>query len=69
MGAYLDLQRFITSHKDCAGRVGIELPEPPTASGYPLVARCACGAALRQWVSPASAIHDLVFSTLLASPN
>jgi hypothetical protein len=67
MGVYREIQQFVEAHKGC-GKVRGTV-QPPTADGYAVSVACACGEGLSRWVTPESARHDLIFSTLLCSPN
>lgn len=67
MGVYSDIQQFIESHKRCGQVTGHV--QTPTPEGYSVSVACACGEELSRWVTPAAARYDLIFSTLLCSPN
>ena len=68
-GVYGALIRFRREHAAC-GRVQVDMPQPPSASGYELRACCdGCGALLQRWVTPELARLDLIFSSLLCSSN
>jgi hypothetical protein len=41
----------------------------PTAAGYHLEVRCACGEAFQRWISPAIAAANLIHSRLLTAEN
>lgn len=68
-GVYSALMRFRREHAGCGG-VRLDMPEAPTSSGYELRADCrGCGARLQRWVTPQLARLDMIFSSLLCSPN
>jgi hypothetical protein len=67
MGVYREIQDFVEAHKTC-GKVTGSVARP-TAEGYGVSVSCACGEELKRWVTPESARHDLIYSTLLCSPN
>ncbi|PYM14729.1 MAG: hypothetical protein DMD81_17045 [Candidatus Rokuibacteriota bacterium] len=67
LGVFRQIQEFVEVHKACGKVTGTV--EPPTAEGYTVCVTCACGEELSQWVSPESARFDIIFSTLLCSPN
>jgi len=68
MGVYREIQAFVEAHKDCGGKVTGTVARP-TAEGYGVSVTCPCGEALNRFVTPESARHDLIYSTLLCSPN
>ncbi len=67
MGVYSEIQQFIESHKSCGQVTGHV--QTPTPEGYSVSVTCACGKEMSRWVTPAAARYDLIFSTLLCSPN
>ena len=67
LGVFRKIQEFVEAHKGC-GKVSGTV-EPPTADGYTVCVTCACGEVMSRWVTPESARYDLIFSTLLSSPN
>jgi hypothetical protein len=68
-GVYAALQTFIRLHNDCGEIVAVSA-EPPSLEGYRLSAVCrGCGAGFERYVTAAAARLDLVYSTLLVSPN
>lgn len=67
MGVYSDIQQFIETHKAC-GKVTGQV-QTPTAEGYCVSVTCACGEQMSRWVTPEAARQDLIFSSLLCSPN
>jgi hypothetical protein len=68
MGVYREIQDFVEAHKGCGGKVTGSVARP-TAEGYGVSVSCGCGEELKRWVTPESARHDLIYSTLLCSPN
>jgi hypothetical protein len=67
IGIFRDLQDFAATHRGCGTVIGHA--EPPTRWGYRVWARCTCGELLERYVTPEAARLDLIFSTLMASPN
>lgn len=67
MGVYDEIQDFIATHKPC-GRVSGSV-DMPTGEGYSVSVSCTCGKTLSRWVTAESARQDLIYSTLLCSPN
>jgi hypothetical protein len=67
VGVFDEIQHFIAAHKPC-GRVSGTV-EAPEDDGYAVKVRCSCGDTLRCWVTAEAARHDLIYSTLLYSPN
>jgi hypothetical protein len=67
MGVYREIQKFVEEHRDCGKVTGTVAR--PTAEGYSVSVACDCGEVLNRWVTPESARHDLIYSTLLCSSN
>jgi hypothetical protein len=67
MSVYNEIQQFIETHRGC-GKVTGQI-QPPTSDGYSVSVSCACGEEFSRWVTPEAARYDLIFSTLLCSPN
>ncbi len=67
MGIYREIQKFVEAHQSC-GKVSGTVATP-TAEGYSVSVSCTCGEEMSRWVTPESARYDLIYSTLLCSPN
>lgn len=68
MGTYDEIERFVAMHRGCGGKITGKI-DTPTADGYAVNVTCACGKVLSRYVTPEIAREDLIFSTLLCSPN
>jgi hypothetical protein len=58
-----ELAYFVTRHRPC-GRLTGDATEP-APEGYMLSVVCSCGVVFMRWVTPESAVRELVMSDLL----